>query len=68
MRCTNRHSNIKKYDACRTCDSNISGYGVCQAGYENFYYRRNKDNGCGQCRPDPRYQRSKFRRKNVLYD
>ena len=39
----------KSYKACIGCESNISGYGTCKAGYENFYYRRGKDNKCSKC-------------------
>ena len=65
MRCMNRHSNIHKYDACRSCCYNISGYGICGKGYENFYYRRNKNNGCGLCRPDSRFVRKNYEKEEA---
>lgn len=49
-RSTTRQATIRQYDACGKCTNNISGYGKCKIGYENFYYRRNKDNGCLKCK------------------
>ena len=33
----------KMYEACK---ENCSGYGTCKRGFENWYSRRTKDNGC----------------------
>lgn len=38
------------FEACKACEANISGFGRCKAGYENFYYRATKNNGCPQCK------------------
>ena len=46
---TTRQPVYKRYDACKSCCYNISGYGKCNAGYDNFYLRRNKNNGCDKC-------------------
>ena len=34
MRSTTRKPNRKKYSACKECEYNISGYGVCKAGFD----------------------------------
>ena len=44
-----RKAIIHPYVPCRTCEHKISGYGVCQKGYENFYYRKGKNNNCEKC-------------------
>lgn len=49
MRSTTRKSNRKKYSACKECEYDITGYGVCKSGFDNFYYRASKDNGCKKC-------------------
>lgn len=36
----------KMYDICKNCENNISSYGKCKNGFDNFYYRKNKNNGC----------------------
>ena len=36
----------KMYEACKACKENCSGYGTCKRGFENWYSRRTKDNGC----------------------
>lgn len=41
---------IHQYEACRSCKDNISGYGKCNQGYDNFYYRKGKNNWCDKCR------------------
>lgn len=41
---------IHLYNACKSCEHDISGYGKCQKGYDNFYYRLGKDNGCDKCK------------------
>lgn len=51
-RSTLRQAVIRQYDACRKCINNISGYGKCKDGYDNFYYRRSKDNGCLKCKSE----------------
>ena len=40
---------IRKYEACRNCPDNTPGYGKCKKGYDNFYYRKGKDNKCEKC-------------------
>ena len=50
MPCTRRNLAPKIYEACRGCPNNISGYGKCKMGFDNFYYRRGKDNRCFRCR------------------
>lgn len=42
----------KSYLACKDCEYNISSYGKCQNGYDNFYYRLGKDNGCDKCKDE----------------
>lgn len=34
------------YDVCKACGENCAGYGTCKRGFENWYSRRTKDNGC----------------------
>lgn len=41
-----RIASQKMYEACKDCVKNTSGFGVCKSGYENFYKRASKDNGC----------------------
>lgn len=36
----------KMYEACKACKENCSGYETCKRGFENWYSRRTKDNGC----------------------
>lgn len=36
----------RMYEACKKCPHNISTYGICKMGFENFYKRRTKLNGC----------------------
>lgn len=48
-RSTTRQPVIHQYEACRNCKDNISGYGKCDQGYDNFYYRKGKNNGCDKC-------------------
>ena len=45
-RTTTRQASLKMFEACKTCKQNISGYGKCKVGFENFYARRSKDNHC----------------------
>lgn len=49
MPSTTRQPHIKKYKACSTCSSNTAGFGTCSQGYDNFYYRKSKDNHCALC-------------------
>ena len=49
-RSTTRKAIIRMYEECKKCPRNISGYGKCKEGYDNFYYRKNKDNGCKKCK------------------
>ena len=46
---TTRNPIKRLYDSCNKCDKNISGYGTCKSGYENWYYRKSKNNGCDKC-------------------
>lgn len=45
-----RQPTIHLYSACRNCEYDIFGYGKCKKGYENFYYRKGKENGCDKCK------------------
>lgn len=47
---TTRKPVIKPYNACKNCEDNIFGYGKCAKGYDNFYYRKGKDNRCDKCK------------------
>lgn len=49
MRSTTRKPVRNMYDACRICADNISGYGKCKKQYDNFYYRKGKNNHCRLC-------------------
>lgn len=49
-RATTRKAIIHKYTACKDCSDNVTDYGKCNKGYDNFYYRRGKDNKCEKCR------------------
>ena len=51
----------KMYEACK---ENCSGYGTCKRGFENWYSRRTKDNGC----PLVRRQRTTCKRLFPLRD
>lgn len=51
-RATTRQPIIRQYIACRTCEDKVSGYGQCKKGYDNFYYRKSKNNGCNKCREE----------------
>lgn len=57
-RATTRQPIIRPYIACRTCEDKVSGYGKCKKGYDNFYYRKSKDNGCSKCREECKYGRN----------
>lgn len=48
-RATTRKATIKPYLPCRTCEFDIPVYGKCKNGYDNFYYRKSKNNGCEKC-------------------
>lgn len=62
---TSRKSVIKLYSACKYCEDNIHGYGKCNQGYDNFYYRKGKNNGCDKCS----YCRcDSFNEEEVKYD
>ncbi len=46
---TTRKAVRKLWPACRSCPENegVPGsYGLCRAGYENFYCRANKKSAC----------------------
>ena len=43
----------KLYSACLSCPHNISSYGKCEKGYENWYFRISKKNGCSLCEKAP---------------
>ena len=45
-RATTRQPHIKPYEKCRTCKYDIEGYGKCQKGFDNFYYRKSKKHKC----------------------
>lgn len=45
-----RNHNKKKYDKCKTCKNNISGFGMCHAGYINYYCKVGVKNGCKKIR------------------
>lgn len=51
-RATTRQPIIRPYTSCRTCEDKVSGYGQCKKGYDNFYYRKSKNNGCNKCREE----------------
>lgn len=53
---TTRQAIRKPYSACKNCEYDISGYGKCKKGYDNFYYRLSKDNGCDKCK-DEKHER-----------
>lgn len=55
---TTRQPTIHLYSACRNCEYDISGYGKCKKGYDNFYYRLGKDNGCNKCKDEKHKRRS----------
>lgn len=46
MRCTTRKATTHMYTACKSCPDNISTYGICRKGHENYFFRRGKDNRC----------------------
>lgn len=48
-RSTTRTKIRRRYEACRYCEYKNSEYELCKAGYENFYYRISKRNGCKKC-------------------
>ena len=49
---TTRKPSIKPYLSCRECEYKISGYGQCKKGYDNFYYRKSKNNHCDKCQSE----------------
>ena len=58
---TERQPVIHLYNACRSCEYDISGYGKCKNGYDNFYYRLGKDNGCDKCKDEKRERKCEER-------
>lgn len=42
----------KQYESCSQCPENITGYGLCGSGYENFYRRYGKNNDCPKCQKE----------------
>ena len=52
MPSTTRKSVRKQYKACRDCEENISSYGKCKLGFDNFYYRNGKNNKCDKCQDE----------------
>ena len=56
-----RHSIPKMYEACRTCEYNISSYGKCKKSFDNFYFRKGKDNGCERCSSETRIRKGRIR-------
>ena len=56
----------KFYAACLSCPHNIRTYGQCEKGYDNWYYRVSKKNGCSVCETAPQLstgQITKIRKK-----
>lgn len=51
-RSTTRHPVPKYYTACLTCNDRIEKRGKCKAGYDNWYFRRNKNNQCPKCQEE----------------
>lgn len=56
-RSTTRKAIKYMYETCITCPKNILehgklGYGKCKKGYDNFYYRRGKNNHCAKCQEE----------------
>lgn len=49
-----RHPIFHLYEACKTCANDVQKYGKCKAGYDNFYKRKTKDNGCEKCKQKKR--------------
>ena len=47
--------------ACLSCPHNIKAYGKCGKGYENWYYRVSKKNGCSICAASPQLSSSQIR-------
>lgn len=54
---TTRQPVRKLYLECKNCEYNIIGYGKCQKGHDNFYYRLGKNNGCDKCKDEKRDRR-----------
>lgn len=48
-RSTTRKAVRKLYPACKNCPKNLNGYGICKNGFENYFYRKSKNNGCPKC-------------------
>lgn len=54
MSSTTRKKIPKMYEECRNCPNNISGYGKCKIKFDNFYYRKGKNNHCCHCQEEIR--------------
>ena len=51
---TTRQSHKNTYEACKNCLQQVSYYGTCNAGYDNFYCRKGKNNKCPKCQKEIR--------------
>ena len=55
----------KYYNACKTCDQNIHGFGKCKAGFDNWYKRKTKNNKCEKC-VTAKHEKSELQEPEVL--
>lgn len=46
MSSSTRSAVKKMYPACKKCHDKIEGYGKCKKGFDNFFKRKSKINGC----------------------
>lgn len=46
MSSSTRSAVKKMYPVCKKCHDNIEGYGKCKKGFDNFFKRKSKINGC----------------------
>lgn len=54
MASTTRKPIPRKYKECLNCPNDIPGYGKCKIKFDNFYYRKGKNNHCCHCQEEIR--------------
>lgn len=54
-RSTTRKAIKRMYEECKKCPNNVSEYGKCKIGFDNFYFRKGKNNRCIHCQEEVRH-------------
>lgn len=56
-RSTTRRSTIKYFEKCAACEQRIEKKGKCKSGFDNWCYRKSKNNKCPKCQQEEHHDK-----------